>query len=162
VADQGLDHSVYVVRPHLVRVITIITTIVLCAMAAIGWVLLPREIRVLFTVPQLVTLLVILALLILGMVALGSSYVSADATGLTYRNGLRVHAVPWARVHKIILRSGDPWALLLMAPSDGRPFEVDLDADRRQLMGIQRVDGELATAALNELRLRHRRFLEAS
>jgi hypothetical protein len=50
----------------------------------------------------------------------------------------------------------------LMTPSDGRPFEVDLDADRRQLMGIQRVDGELATAAVNELRLRHRRFLEAS
>jgi hypothetical protein len=70
--------------------------------------------------------------------------------------------VPWARVHKIILRPGDPWALLLMTPSDGRPFEVDLDAERRQLMGIQRVDGELATAAVNELRLRHHRFLEAS
>lgn len=161
-ADQGLDHSIYVVRPHVVRVITIITSVVLCAMAALGWFLLPREIRVLFTVPQLLTLLGILALLILGMVALGSSYVRADATGLRYRNGLRVHAVPWARVHKIILRPGDPWALLLIAPSDGRSFEVDLDADRRQLMGIQRVDGKLATAAVNELRLRHRRFLEGS
>ena len=159
-ANQGLDHSVYVVRPHVVRVITIITTVVLCAMAAIGWVLLPPEIRVLFTVPQLVTLLGILALLILGMVALGSSYVRADATGLTYRNGLRVHAVPWARVHKIILRPGDPWALVLITPGDGRPFEADLDAEKRQLMGIQTVDGPLAKTAVDELRARHRRFLE--
>jgi hypothetical protein len=36
-----------------------------------------------------------------------------------------------------------------------------LDADRRQLMGIQAVDGPLATAAVNELRVRHRRFLAA-
>lgn len=161
-ADQDLDHSVYVVHPRVVRVITIIATVVLCAMAALGWFLLPPEIRSLFTVPQLLTLLGILAALVLGMVALGSSYVRADAAGLRYRNGLRVHAVPWARVHKIILRPGDPWAFLLITPSDGRPFEVDLDADRRQLMGIQRVDGKLAKAAVNELRLRHRRFLESS
>ena len=160
-ADQGLDHSVYVVRPHVVRVITIITTVVLCAMAAIGWFLLPREIRVLFTVPQLLTLLGILESQILGMVALGSRYVRADAAGLRYRNGLRVHAVPWARVHKIILRPGDPWALLLLRPADGRPFEADFDAEKRQLMGIQAVDRKLANAAVNELRLRHRRFLEA-
>ena len=161
-ADQGLDHSVYVVRPRTVRVITIIATVVLCAMTAVGWFLLPPEVRVLFTVSQLLTLLAILALLIVGMVALGSSYVRADSTGLTYRNGLRVHTVPWARVHKIILRPGDPWALLLMTPPDGQPFEVDIDAERRQLMGIQRVDGKLATAAVKELRLRHSRFLEAN
>ena len=160
-ADQGLDHSVYVVRPHVVRVITIIATVALCAMTAIGWFLLPREIRVLFTVSQLLTLLGVLALLILGMVALGSSYVRADAAGLRFRNGLRVHAVPWARVHKIILRPGDPWALLLLTPADGRPFEADFDAEKRQLMGIQAVDGPLAKAAVNELRLRHRRSLEA-
>jgi hypothetical protein len=161
VADQDLDHSVYVARPRLVRVITIIATLALCAMSVVGWLLLPEEIRALFTLSQLLTLLGILALLVVGMVALGSSYVRADSTGLRYRNGLRVHTVPWARVHKIILRPGDPWAMLLMAPADGRPFEADLDAERGQLMGIQRVDGKLATAAVNELRLRHRRYLEA-
>jgi hypothetical protein len=36
-----------------------------------------------------------------------------------------------------------------------------MDADKRQLMGIQAVDRPLATAAVNELRVRHRRFLEA-
>ena len=68
---------------------------------------------------------------------------------------------PGISVHKIILRPGDPWALLLITPADGRPFQADLDAEKRQLMGIQTVDGLLAKAAVNELRGRHRRFLEA-
>ena len=160
-ADHGLDQSVYVARPHRVRVIAIIATFALCLMTAIGWFLLPAEVRALFTLSQRLTLLGVLALLIVGMVALASSYVRADANGLRIRNGLRVHAVPWDRVQKIILRPGDPWALLLITPADGRPFQADLDAEKRQLMGIQTVDGLLAKAAVNELRGRHRRFLEA-
>ena len=70
-------------------------------------------IRALFTISQLLTLLGVLAVLILVIVAAASSYVRADASGLTIRNGLRRHQVPWSRVHKILLRSGDPWALLL-------------------------------------------------
>jgi hypothetical protein len=160
VADHGLDQSAYVARPHRVRVITIIATLALCLLTAIGWFLLPAEIQALFTLSQRLTLLGVLALLIVGMFALASSYVRADSDGLRIRNGLRVHAVPWGRVHKIILRSGDPWALLLITPEDGRPFEADVDAEKRQLMGIQAVDGPLAKAAVNELRVRHRRFLE--
>jgi hypothetical protein len=162
VADQGLDHGGYVARPHRVRVIAVIASLALGAVAASVWLLLPDEVRVLFTLSQILTLLGILALLIGAMVALASSYVRADATGLRIRNGLRVHAVPWARVHKIILRPGDPWALVLMTPENGRPFEADLDADKHLLMGIQAVDGSLATNAVTELRVRHRRFLEAT
>ena len=160
-AEEGLGPSMYVARPHRVRIIVIIATVALCALTAIGWFLLPADVRALFTVSQLLTLLAVLAFLVAVMVALASSYVRADATGLRIRNGLRVHAVPWERVHKIILRPGDPWALLLLRPADGRPFEADLEADKRQMMGIQAVDGELATAAVNELRVRHRRFLAA-
>ena len=75
------------------------------------------------------------------IVAAAASYVRADAEGLRFRNGLRSHQVPWARVHKIMLRRGDPWAMLLMTPADGRAFSVDLDAEKRQLMGIQAGDG---------------------
>jgi Bacterial PH domain len=162
VPDRALDQSVYVARPHRVRVITISATLALCLLTVIGWLLLPEEIRTLFTLPQRLTLLGLLALLIVGMVALASSYVRADPNGLRIRNGLRVHAVPWGRVHKIILRPGDPWALLLVTPEDGRPFAADFDAEKRQLMGIQAVDGPLAKAAVNELRGRHRRFLKAT
>ena len=160
-ADRRLDQRVYVARPHRVRVIAIIATLALCLLTAIGWFLLPAEVRGLFTLSQRLTLLGVLALLVVGMMALASSYVRADANGLRIRNGLRVHAVPWGSVHKIILRPGDPWALLLITPADGQPFQADLDAEKRQLMGIQTVDGLLAKAAVNELRGRHRRFLEA-
>jgi len=161
VADQDVDHSVYVARPRRVRMITIISSVALCIIAAIGWLLLPADVRVLFPPTHRVALLVILAFPIAFMAILASSYVRADGSGLRIRNALRVHLVPWERVHKIILRPGDPWAQLLLKPADGRPFEADLDADKRQLMGIQAVDRALATAAVNELRVRHRRFLQA-
>jgi Bacterial PH domain len=141
--------------------IAIVSSLALCILGAIGWLLLPAEIRVLFPLTHRLALLGILAFTIAVMAVLASSYVRADRSGLRIRNGLRVHLVPWGRVHKIILRPGDPWAQLLLKPADGRPFEADLDADRRQLMGIQAVDGPLATAAVNELRVRHRRFLGA-
>jgi hypothetical protein len=141
--------------------IAIVSSLALCILGAIGWLLLPAEIRVLFPLTHRLALLGILAFTIAVMAVLASSYVRADGSGLRIRNGLRVHLVPWERVHKIILRPGDPWAQLLLKPADGRPFEADLDADRRQLMGIQAVDGPVATAAVNELRIRHRRFLAA-
>lgn len=161
VADQDLDHSSYLARPRRVRMIVVISTLAICILAVIGWLLLPPEIRVLFPLTHRLALLGIVAFLVAIMGALASSYVRADAAGLRIRNVLRVHQVPWERVHKIILRPGDPWAQLLLKPADGQAFEVDLDADKCQLMGIQAVDGPLATAAVNELRLRHRRFLAA-
>jgi Bacterial PH domain len=162
VADQDLDHNVYVARPRRVRIIAIVSSLALCILAAIGWLLLPAEVRALFPLSHRLGLLGILAFPIAVMAVLAGSYVRADSSGLRIRNALRVYAMPWERVHKIILRPGDPWAQLLLKPADGRPFEADLDADKRQLMGIQTVDGPLAVAAVNELRVRHRRFLEAT
>ena len=161
-ADQDLDSSFYVARPRRVRIIAIVSSLALCILAAIGWLLLPAEVRALFPLSHRLALLGILAVPIALMAVLASSYVRADRSGLRIRNALRVYAMPWERVHKIILRPGDPWAQLLLKPADGRPFEADLDADKRQLMGIQTVDGPLAVAAVNELRVRHRRFLEAT
>lgn len=161
-ADQDLDHNVYVARPRRLRIIAIVSSLALCILAAIGWLLLPAEVRALFPLSHRLGLLGILAFPIAVMAVLASSYVRADGSGLRIRNALRVYAMPWERVHKIILRPGDPWAQLLLKPADGRPFEADLDADKRQLMGIQTVDGPLAVAAVNELRVRHRRFLEAT
>jgi len=157
-----LDHNVYVARPRRVRIIAIVSSLALCILAAIGWLLLPAEARALFPLSHRLGLLGILAFPIAVMAVLASSYVRADGSGLRIRNALRVYAMPWERVHKIILRPGDPWAQLLLKPADGRPFEADLDADKRQLMGIQTVDGPLAVAAVKELRVRHRRFLEAT
>ena len=155
------DPEVVVFRPHRLRVIVVVATIGLVVITAVGWFGLPAEVRTLFTLSQRLTLLGVLALLVAVIVAVATSSVRADADGLRIRNGLRTHTVPWPRVHKIIFRSGDPWAQLLLLPDDGRVFEVSLDAEKRQLMGIQAVDGPQAHAAVEELRRRHRQALRA-
>ena len=153
--------AVFVVRPRRLRIIVLIATVALCSLTALGWFALPPNIRELFTVSQVLTLLGVLALLVGVVVGVAASFVRADETGLQIRNGLRRHQVPWGRVHKIIFRTGDPWAQLLLTPDDGTEFEADLDAEKRQLMGIQTVDGIRAQQAVEELRRLHRRFLAA-
>ena len=147
---------VFVARPQRLRVIAVVVTIVLAVLTTIGWFALPVSVRVLFTVSQRLTVLGVLAFLVVAIVAAAGSFVRADSDGLTIRNGLRRHVVCWDRVHKIILRSGDPWALLLIKPVSGE-FEVDLDADKRMLMGIQASDHAYAAAAVAELRRRQER-----
>jgi len=150
--------DVFVARPHKLRVLVVIAGGALCVLTAVGWFALPVEIRVLFSWSQRLTLLAVLAALLLVIVAAAASYVQADAEGLRFRNGLRSHQVPWNRVHKIILRRGDPWAMVLLTPADGREFSVDLDAEKRQLMGIQAGDHALADEAVEELRRRLTRY----
>jgi hypothetical protein len=151
--------DVLVFRPRRLRILAIGMSIGLCALVAGGWLALPLNLREAFTLSQRLTLLGLLGLLVFVMVAIASSYVRADANGLRLRNGLRTYSVSWARVHKIILRPGDPWGILLLKPDDGSPFQVDLDAEKRQLMGIQANDKEAARQAIEMLRRRHRRAM---
>ncbi len=126
----------------------------LLGLCVFGWFGLPESLRAQFTLSQIVTLLGILVGLIFVMVIIATSNVRVDADGLRIRNGLARHRVEWSQVHKFLLRPGDPWAIVLIKPDD-RPFEVDLDAEKRQLMGIQAGDGEAATEAIATLRQLH-------
>lgn len=148
--------DVFVAWPRRLRVFALATAVLLCALTVVFWFALPAATRALFTLSQRLTLLAVLALLVGIIVAVATSSVRADPDGLRIRNGLRTHTVAWGRVHKVIFRNGDPWAQLLLTPADGSPFTVDLDAEKRQLMGIQAVDGPRAQAAVEELRRRHR------
>lgn len=150
-ADAGAE----VFRPRRLRVLGVVMSLVLVVSVLVGWYALPQGLRNEFSLSQILTLLALVAFLELAMLAMASSYVRADAAGLRFRNGLRRHAVSWDRVHKIMLRPGDPWAIVLLTPADGSAFEVDLDAEKRQLMGIQANDGELAQQAVQALRRRH-------
>lgn len=151
-----------VFAPRRLRVVGGVITLVLVALSFYGWFALPRQIRVLFTPSQLLTLLAVLAVLVLVILGVAASSVRADADGLRVRNGLRVHLVPWARVHRILLRPGDAWAFALLLPEDGgagdAEFVPDLDTQKRYLVGIQAHDGEYARSAVAELR---RRLAEA-
>jgi hypothetical protein len=149
--------AVVTYRPRRLRLAAASFSASLSAASAFGWVLLPQSLRDTFSLSQRVTLLLILAGLIGAMVALASSSVRVDADGMRVRNGLRTHLVGWDQVHKILLRRGDPWAIALIKPED-RPFEVDLDAEKRQLMGIQASDSERSAAAVADLRRRHQEY----
>jgi hypothetical protein len=157
-APDEVAPTTLVIRPRRLRRIAVLLAVVLAALTAFGWFALPAEVRVLFTLSQRLTLLGVLAFLVLVMVALAMSVVRADAGGLTFRNGLRTHRVPWDRVHQIMLRRGDPWAFVLLTPADGTPFTVDLDAEKRQLMAVQYGDGAAAQIGVEELRRRQRYY----
>ncbi len=144
-----------VFAPRRLRVVGGVVTLALVALALFGWFALPREIRVLFTPSQLLTLLGVLGALVLVIVGLAASSVRVDGDGLRVRNGLRVHSVPWSRVHRIMLRPGDAWAFALLRPEDpDAPFTPDLDTQKRHLVGIQAHDGTYAQEAVAELRRR--------
>ncbi len=141
-----------VLRPFWLRIVGWSLSALFVLFVVGGWFAFPASVRALVTPFQLVTLISILVALIAMIMIATASSVTADADGLQIRNGLRLHKIGWDRMHKIILRQGDPWALLLLRPSDGSPFEVDLDAERLMVMGIQAHDGDRARKAVAEIR----------
>jgi Bacterial PH domain len=146
--------SPLVFRSRRLMLLASVASAALLGLCLFGWFALPVNLRDQFTLSQIVTLLGILAGLIFAMLVLASSNVRVDADGLRIRNGLARHQVSWDQVHKFLLRPGDPWAVVLIKPDD-RPFEVDLDAEKRQLMGILRSDGAAAVDAVATLRQWH-------
>ncbi len=155
-APDEVVPTTLVIRPRRLRVVATVFALVLIALTLYGWFALPAEIQVLFTLSQRLTLLGVLALLVGIMVALALSVTRADEHGLRFRNGFRTHTVPWNRVHRIMLRRGDPWAFVLLTPADGTAFTADFDAEKRQLMALQYGDGVAAQVRLEELRRRQR------
>ncbi|MFZ1410524.1 MAG: PH domain-containing protein [Micropruina sp.] len=117
----------------------------LVAASALGWVMTPPSVQVLFSPIQLATLLLIIAIMVTFMMSVGLSYTRADSTGLTFRNGLRTHTLTWGEITAIRYREGDPWAYALLRAGD---------ADRLPLMGIQRTDRIAADEHVAELRRR--------
>lgn len=122
--------------------VSLSTSLVLASL--LGWVMTPQHIRNMFTPIQVLTLLLFLAIMIGMALGLGLSYVRVDANGLTFRNGVRTHAVPWAEVKAFRYREGDPW-----------PFVVVRGViEQRPLLGIQRSDRDLAEERVADLRAR--------
>lgn len=155
--DQGPPDEV-LLRPRKLRIVGALLGGLLTVFYLVGWFLLDPEIRARVSISQALTLVLILAAILFMIAAMAASSVRADAHGLVIRNGLAVHRVEWWRVHKFLLRPGDPWGIVLLKPEDGSPIETNLDTDKRQMMGIQNGDGELAKTSMRTLRALHRRY----
>lgn len=131
-----------VLRPRAALLTGIVLSAVLVIAAMIGWVLLPAEIRDLFTGPQLATLALFILVMVLVMLGVGLSTVRIGADALTVRNGLRTHVIPWQEIRGFRLTSDDPWAYVLVASEPGS----------RPLLAVQRVDGKRAVEAVTLLK----------
>ncbi|TDT33072.1 PH domain-containing protein [Naumannella halotolerans] len=124
----------------------LIGTITVTAAAIFGWLVLPEVNRVAFTVPQALTLLLIILALDAIILGLAFSSVRADREGVTIRNGLRKRHYPWSEISAISYRRSDPWAHLV-------PKSIgETERTRRPMVGIQRVDGDRAVSAVATLR----------
>lgn len=146
-----------VYRSNRLRLIVLLSALGVVGLSFVFWVALPANLRAEFTLSQAVTLLIILGLFVFALLVVGSGVVKADADGIYFRNGLSRHRYPWSRIHRVVLRSGDAWAHVLLIPTD-RPVEEVADLEHRMLMGIQTGDGPYATAAVEDLNRRLRAF----
>jgi len=150
-----------VYRSNRLRFIVMIAALALVALSFVFWVALPANLKAEFTLSQAVTLLIILGLFVFALLVVGNGVVKADADGLFFRNGLSRHRYPWSRVHRVVLRSGDAWAHVLLIPTD-RLVEEKADLEHKMLMGIQTGDGAYATEAVADLNRRVRAHRAAS
>ncbi|MEZ5090124.1 MAG: PH domain-containing protein [Micropruina sp.] len=133
-----------VYRPMASLRMGISLSVSLVAASLLGWFMTPPHIRAMFTVLQILTLLLFLAIMIGMALGLGLSYVRADDEGLMFRNGVRTRTVPWSQVTAFRYRVHDPWAFVLLR---GQP-------DQYPLMGIQRSDRQRAEEHVADLRSR--------
>ena len=111
--------------------IAIISSITLCLLGALGWLLLPAEIRALFPLTHRLALLGILAFVIAAMAVLAGSYVRADESGLShaqwsearsdFRIGLGAHLI------RAVPNQID--CMSMIAVRTARRFGTDADGD---------------------------------
>lgn len=138
-------------RPRRVLWFSSVLSVALVAAAGVGWLALPPHIRAQFSGFQAGTLVFFIAIMVAFMMAVGLSYVRVDGEGLRFRNGLVSGRLPWREITGFRYRHGDPWAYVNHRGPRG--------VRRRQLLGIQTVEGRAATEAVEYLRARHREIL---
>ena len=131
------------VRPRrLTRVCWALSVLVLVLFAVIA-VALGQGIEgdATFRLPDQIAMFGIGVLLALGLLALTSARVDADADGIRIRNVVGDKVLPWQVVRAVRLDEGSPWASL------------DLhDDDTVALLAVQANDGEQAVQAVLHLR----------
>ncbi len=137
----------FVAYPRGPRYAAIGFSAVLVVGAVVAFVALGPEVRARFTLFQVFTLVLFLAVMVTIMAAIGFSYVRVDPDGLRYRNGLRTHVLPWSDVGEILFEPGNPWPRVVLqgASAEG-------DHDLVPLMGIQGSDHAYAFAQYDALR----------
>lgn len=119
---------------------------VLVAGAVVAFAALGPDVRARFTALQVGTLVLFIVVMVTIMGAIGFSTVRVQPDGLTYRNGLRTHHLPWSDVGPIHFEPGNPWPRVEL-----RGASAEGDHDHVPLMGIQGSDKSYAFAQYEAL-----------
>ncbi len=141
------DLTSYVARPRLAALVAAGFSLVLVVGSVVAYLALDAQSRALVSGFQLWTLIFFVVFMVALMLSVAVGYVRADASGLTFRNGLRRHHLPWAAVAGIRYQPGDPWPYVLLDVE----FAGD-HHDRLMLLGIQSSDGAYAGQQVERLR----------
>lgn len=127
------------IRPQGARVVAYGVAAIMVVLTAVIGLALPDEI--IFTVPEQITLALLLVFAIGLLHGVGRSFVRADDEGVEVQNGYRRHHLTWAQVEGISMREGAPW-----------PTLVTTADERIMLFAIQRTDGPRSRDAVQKLR----------
>lgn len=131
--------SAVVARPHRGLWTAVVLSVVLVAASVLGYFALEPQTRARFTGLQIGTLLLFLAVMVAMMLVPATSWIRADADGVSFRNGLRVRRLPWEAVESLIAPGRSSFARLVLSPE----FRTD-DHDAYLILGIQAADGDRA------------------
>ncbi|MEL4357114.1 MULTISPECIES: PH domain-containing protein [unclassified Luteococcus] len=131
-------------RPALMMGAVMSTVLVLFSFGL--WFALGPQLRSLFTLPQVLTLLFFLAVMVGMMMSVGLSTIVVADEGLTVRNAVWTRRFAWSEVLGAHMGDGDPWAYIRLAPTAEHP------EGRTQLaLAIQRSEGPVADQRIAQL-----------
>jgi hypothetical protein len=140
-----------VVRPRKVRMIAIPVAVALVVVfTVVGLLLRSRSTGVNFGLSDKVSLIAIGVVLACAALVFVRPRVVADEEGVEVRNALFGQKVPWSTIRAVSFPDGAPWARLELPGDEYVP-----------VVAIQAMDGELAVAAIRELRALHRKYTES-
>ncbi|HIT74057.1 MAG TPA: PH domain-containing protein [Candidatus Avipropionibacterium avicola] len=138
-------------RPRVLIITAIGFSVVFIGGSVIGWFAFPPEIRAMFQPFQILTLLMILAVILVLLWLLARSWVGAEESGLVVRNPWRRRTLAWSEIRSVVLRPGDPWAVAVL-----RQEQPDGEPQTLMLFGLQGSEGEVTRRAVAELNQRVR------
>ena len=140
--------SSYVAFPRGPRYAAIGFSSVLVVGAVWAFIALGADVRSRFTPLQVGTLVLFLLVMVTFMCALGFSTIRVQPQGLSFRNGLRTHELPWSDVGGFRFDEGAPWPLVVL-----KGASAEGDRETMMLMGIQGSDKAYAQAQYEALLL---------
>lgn len=140
--EQVPERLAYTSPPALMT--AVVLSMVLLAFSMFGWWALGPEIREQVTIPQALTLLFFVFLMIAIMLSIGYSRMWAADKVVTVRNGPFLRRYPVDQIAGVRLRSGDAWSSLLIKDDGG--------LKRKPMLAIQFLEGERGKSKVVDLR----------